>query len=106
MKTNFKKIALLFCISLLVVAALAVTAFAERTEFSDSGYSDITPANGWVLVASPDAQPDEDGADIDLYYIKFGRVYYNAEKKTVALLGFEDATLAATATGKLPTKTI
>ena len=88
MKTNFKKIALLFCISLLVVAALAVTAFAERTEFSDSGYSDITPANGWVLVASPDAQPDEDGADIDLYYIKYGRVYYNAEKKTVALLGF------------------
>ena len=89
MKTNFKKIALAFCIALLVVAAFAVTAFAVRTDFPDSGYTDITPANGWVLVASPEAQPDEDGQDIDLYKTQSGKFYFNEEKKTVVLTEFK-----------------
>ena len=94
MKTNFKKIALVFCIALLVVAAFAVTAFAVRTEFPDSGYTDITPANGWVLVASPEAQPDEDGEDIDLYKTQSGKFYFNEEKKTVVLTEFKAGEIA------------
>ena len=94
MKTNFKKIALVFCIALVVVAALAVSAFAERTEFPDSGYTDITPANGWVLVASPDALPDEDGENIDLYKTQSGYFYFNEAKKTVVLIGFKAGEIA------------
>ena len=86
MKTNIKKIAVIFGLVALMVAAFALVASAEKADFTPPAqFSDITPANGWVQIGSKDAQPDEDGKDVELYYSN-ADVYFNKEKKTLEWL--------------------
>ncbi len=88
MKKNFKKIAVIFSVVVLMLAALAVTAFAEKADFTPpANYPDISPANGWVHLASRSAAADPDGNDIELYFISVGDVYFNPTTKTLAFVG-------------------
>lgn len=78
---------LVFCIALLILSVLTVVAFAEKTDFAATDFSDITAANGWVHIASKSAVADDDGKDIELYYIAGGEAYLNRQTKTLVFLG-------------------
>ena len=88
MKTNLKKIAVIFGLMILMAAAFALVVFAEKSDFTPpADFSDITPKNGWVHVGSKSAKADSDGKDIELYYVANAEAYYNESTKTLVLLG-------------------
>ena len=88
MKTNFKKIAVIFCLVVVMIAALALTISAEKADFTPPAeFTDITPANGWVQIGSKSAAADEDGKDVELYYINGAEAYLNKATKTLAFVG-------------------
>ena len=88
MKTTLKKIALIFGLVAVMVAALALCVSAEKADFTPpADFSDITPANGWVQIGSKSAAADDDGKDIELYYIKDAEAYLNRGTKTLVVLG-------------------
>ena len=87
MKAIFKKFAVILGLVALVAAFFVVAAFAEQKNFEATAFSDLTPANGWVKIGSHSAKADEDGKDVELYFIKYGEAYFNAGTKTMVFLG-------------------
>ena len=90
MKTNFKKIAVIFALVVVIVASLALVASAEKADFTPPAeFSDITPANGWVQIGTKTGSEsiDEDGNDVALYYINGANAYLNKATKTLVYVG-------------------
>ena len=95
MRRNFKKIAVIFALTALMIAVFALTVGAEKADFTPPAeFSDITPANGWVQIGTKTGAEavDEDGKDIALYYVNGANVYLNKNTKTIAFVG-KDARL-------------
>ena len=72
MKTNFKKIAVIFGLVVVMIAALALVVAAEKADFAPpTEFSDITPANGWVQIGTKTGADtvDEDGKDVTSAYV-------------------------------------
>ena len=90
MKTNFKKIAVIFGLVVVMIAALALVVAAEKADFTPPAeYSDITPANGWVQIGTKTGAEavDEDGNDVALYYVNGANAYLNKATKTLVYVG-------------------
>ena len=90
MKTNFKKIAVIFSLVVVMIAALALVVAAEKADFTPPAeYSDITPANGWVQIGTKTGADtvDDDGKDVALYYINGANAYLNKATKTLVYVG-------------------
>ena len=95
MRRNFKKIAVIFALTALMIAVFALTVGAEKADFTPPAeFSDITPANGWVQIGTKTGAEavDEDGKDIALYYVNGANAYLNKSTKTLAFVG-KDARL-------------
>lgn len=87
MKNRLTKLFLLLGMTLLMISILVVVAFAEKTDFAATDFTDITAANGWVHIGSKSAVADDDGKDIELYYISGAEAYLNRQTKTLVILG-------------------
>ena len=87
MKSNSRKIAIVFGLFTILACVFSISASAEKVDFVPTIFSDITRENGWVQLASQSAMADADGKNIELYYVAGAEAYLNKKTKTLAFVG-------------------